>query len=320
MPWQKNTTDADLNEMLKASITSSNLKYYDGIEDYLKYGYVPEDKSSSSVSKTLEYAYDDWCIAQLAKKSGDAKTKAEYLKRSENFKNVYNSKSGFMHPKLSDGTFKKEFDPMNTSGQGFIEGNAFNYGLYVPQNVPEMITMMGGKNKFSKHLDEIFTTEIADKYIEHNEDITRDGIIGNYVHGNEPGHHIPYLYNFTNDAWKTQFRVRDIMRKMYSSGVDGLCGNDDAGQMSAWYIFSALGFYPVLPGSDEYQFGSPLVKSAKINLENGKTLNIKTENQSEKNVYVSKILVNGKEVKNHILKHSDIANGGEIIFKMSAKH
>ena len=316
----KNTTDADLNKMLQASITSSNLKYYDGIEDYLKYGYVPEDKSSSSVSKTLEYAYDDWCIAQIAKKSGDLSKEAEYLKRSENYKNVYNSKSGFMHPKLSDGTFKKEFDPMDTHGQGFIEGNAFNYGLYVPQNVPEMIKMMGGKNKFSRHLDDIFTTEIADKYIENNEDITRDGIIGNYVHGNEPGHHIPYLYNYTNDAWKTQERVRDIMQKMYSSEVDGLCGNDDAGQMSAWYIFSALGFYPVLPGSDEYQFGSPLVKAAKINLENGKNLHIKTENQSDQKVYVSKILVNGKEVKNHILKHADIANGGEIIFTMSSKH
>lgn len=316
----KNTTDANLNQMLAASISSSNLKYYDGIEYYLKYGYVPEDKSDASVSKTLEYAYDDWTIAQIAKKIGDKETEAEYLKRSENYKNVYNPKSGFMHPKLADGTFKKEFDPMDTHGQGFIEGNAFNYGLYVPQNVPEMIKMMGGKSKFSKHLDEIFTTEIADKYIEKNEDITRDGIIGNYVHGNEPGHHIPYLYNYTNDAWKTQERVRNIMRKMYSSGVDGLCGNDDAGQMSAWYIFSALGFYPVLPGSDEYQFGSPLVKSAKINLENGKTLVIKTENQSEKNVYVSKIIVNGKEVKNHILKHADIANGGEIIFTMSAKH
>lgn len=316
----KNTTDADLKTMLVASVTSSNLKYYDGIESYLKFNYVPEDKSSSSVSKTLEYAYDDWCIAQIAKKLGDSETENEYLKRSENYKNVYNPNSGFMHPKLSDGTFKKEFDPMDTHGQGFIEGNAFNYGLYVPQNIPEMIKMMGGKTKFAKHLDDIFTTEIAEKYIEKNEDITRDGIIGNYVHGNEPGHHIPYLYNFTNQPWKTQERVRNIMRKMYSSGVDGLCGNDDAGQMSAWYIFSALGFYPVLPGSDEYQFGSPIVKSAKINLENGKTLVIKTEKQSEENIYVSKILVNGKEVKNHILKHSDFANGGEIVFKMSAKH
>lgn len=316
----KGTTNIDVNKALLASINSSNLKYYDGIEYYLKYRYVPEDKSSSSVSKTLEYAYDDWAIAQIAKKAGNKNTEEEYLKRSENYANVYNPKTGFMHPKLSDGTFKKEFDPMDTHGQGFIEGNAFNYGLYVPQNVPHMIQMMGGKEKFSKHLDKIFTTEIADKYIEKNEDITRDGIIGNYVHGNEPGHHIPYLYNWTNDAWKTQERVRMIMRKMYTADGDGLCGNDDAGQMSAWYIFSALGFYPVLPGSDEYQLGSPIVKSAKINLENGKTLYIKTQNQSEKNVYVSKVFVNGKIMKGTVLKHSDIANGGEIVFEMSERH
>ncbi len=315
----KNTTDADLKLMLEACISSSNLKYYDGIGDYLKYGYVPEDKSSSSVSKTLEYAYDDWCIAQIAKKTANKAVEQEYLKRSENYRNVYDAKIGFMRPKLSDGSFRKEFDPMDTEGQGFIEGNAFNYGLYVPQNVDEMIKMMGGKNQFSKHLDDIFNTEIEEKYIEKNEDITRDGIIGNYVHGNEPGHHIPYLYNWTNDAWKTQERVRMILRKMYHDGEAGLCGNDDAGQMSAWYIFSALGFYPVLPGSEDYATGSPLVKSAKINLENGKTLKITANNQSDKNIYVSKILVNGKEIKNHVIKHSDIANGGEVVFEMSNK-
>lgn len=315
----KNTTDIDVKKALEASVSSSNLKYYDGIEYYLKYGYVPEDKSSSSVSKTLEYAYDDWAIAQIAGKAGDKNTEQEYLKRSGYYENVYNPKTGFMHPKLSDGIFKKEFDPMDTHGQGFIEGNAFNYGLYVPQNVPHMIEMMGGKSKFSKHLDKIFTTEIEDRYIEKNEDITRDGIIGNYVHGNEPGHHIPYLYNWTRDRWKTQERVRMILRTMYTADADGLCGNDDAGQMSAWYIFSALGFYPVLPGSDEYQLGSPMVKSAKINLENGKVLHIKAKNQSEKNVYVSKVTVNGKILKSTTLKHSDIANGGEIVFEMSDK-
>lgn len=315
----KGVTDADLNKILEASINSSNLKYYDGIGDYLKYGYVPEDKSSSSVSKTLEYAYDDWCIAQIAEKLGDEKTEKEYLKRSENYKNVYNSQSGFMHPRLSDGSFKKEFDPMDTHGQGFIEGNAFNYGLYVPQNVDEMIKMMGGKNRFSKHLDKIFNTEIDEKYIEKNEDITRDGIIGNYVHGNEPGHHIPYLYNWTNDAWKTQKTVRMILREMYHDGEAGLCGNDDAGQMSAWYIFSALGFYPVLPGSNDYALGSPLVKSAKVNLDNGHFLIIKTKNQSDKNVFVKKVLVNGKEIKNHILKYEDIEKGGELVFEMSDK-
>ena len=315
----KNSTDANTKLALEAALNSSKLTYYDGIGDYMKYGYVPEDNSGSSVSKTLEYAYDDWCIAQIAKAAGDKATEKEYLKRSESYKNVYDPKTGFMRPKLSDGSWKKEFDPMDTHGQGFIEGNAINYGLYVPQNVDKLIEMMGGKNKFSKHLDEIFTTEIDDKYIEKNEDITRDGIIGNYVHGNEPSHHIPYLYNWTNDAWKTQERVRMIVRRMYHDGADGLCGNDDAGQMSAWYIFSALGFYPVLPGSDDYATGSPLVKSAELNLENGQFLKIIAENQSEKNIYVKKILLNGKEIKNHTLKHSELVKGGTLIFEMTDK-
>ena len=316
----KETTDVDINQALEAMQNSSNLKYYDGIGEYLKYGYVPEDKSNSSVSKTLEYAYDDWCIAQVAKKAGKTDVQTEYLKRSENYKNVYDAKTGFMRPKLSDGTFKAEFDPMDTHGQGFIEGNAYNYGLYVPQNIPKMIEMMGGKDKFSKHLDGIFDTEIADKYIEKNEDITRDGIIGNYVHGNEPGHHIPYLYNWTNDAWKTQEKVRMVLKKMYHDREDGLCGNDDAGQMSAWYIFSAIGFYPVLPGSNEYAIGSPLVKSAIIDLGNGKKLIIETKNQSDRNIYVKKVTVNGKIIKNHILNYEEIKNGGKILFEMSNLH
>lgn len=316
----KGTTDINIKEALEAAKSSSNLKYYDGIGDYIKYGFVPEDKSNASVSKTLEYAYDDWTIAQIAKKAGDKNAENEYSKRGEYYKNVYDPKSGYMRPKLSDGTFKKEFDPMDTEGQGFIEGNAFNYGLYVPQNLPKMIEMMGGKDKFSKHLDSIFTTPIPDKYIERNEDITRDGIIGNYIQGNEPGHHIPYLYNWTNDPWKTQEKVRLILNKMYHDGPAGLCGNDDAGQMSAWYIFSALGFYPVLPGSNDYALGSPLVKSAVINLENGKKFNIKTENQSEKNVFVKKVVLNGKKIKNLTLTYSDIVSGGTLVFYMSDKH
>jgi predicted alpha-1,2-mannosidase len=219
-----------------------------------------------------------------------------------------------MRPRLSNGQWREEFDPLDTYGQGFIEGNAWNYGLYVPHDLDTMIAMMGGKDKFSEHLDKIFTTEIEDKYIEKNEDITRDGIIGNYIHGNEPGHHIPYLYNWTNDQWKTQERVRMIMDAMYSNEVDGLCGNDDAGQMSAWYIFSALGFYPVTPGSDEYALGSPLIVNATIQLENGKTLMINTINQSRDNVYVEKVEINGKLLAGTSIKHEDIANGGNVTF------
>ena len=310
----KGTTDVDLNKALLACKNSSTLAYYDGIANYMKLGYVAEDKSSSSVSKTLEYAYDDWCIAQIAKKAGNEAEYNSYLSRSKNFNNVYDAEIGYMRPKLADGTWRKEFDPLNTHGQGFIEGNAWNYGLYVPHELDNMISMMGGKDKFSQHLDAIFTTPIADEYIEKNEDITRDGIIGNYVHGNEPGHHIPYLYNWTNQPWKTQERVRMIMNSMYSHAEDGLCGNDDAGQMSAWYVFSALGFYPVLPGSDEYAVGSPSVSEAIIQLKDGEILQIKVFNQSPENVYIDKLIVNGVEIKDFKLVHSELIKGGLIEF------
>lgn len=315
----KNVGNFDVNHALKASTNTATVRYFDGIGDYMDYKYVPEDKSGSSVSKTLEYAYNDWCIAQIANKVGDRDVENEYLARAEYYKNVYDPTIGFMRPKLSNGKFRENFDPMDTHGQGFIEGNAWNYGLYVPQNIDNMIEMMGGKEKFSKQLDELFTTDIEDKYIAHHEDITRDGIIGNYVHGNEPGHHIPYLYNWTGHPEKTQQRVRMIMDTMYADTVEGLCGNDDAGQMSAWYIFSSLGFYPVTPGSPYYALGSPNVKEATIHLESGKTLKIMVKNQSKENVYVKSVTVNGKKLDNFLLSHQDIANGGKIVFEMSNK-
>jgi predicted alpha-1,2-mannosidase len=315
----KGTTDVDINSALNACINTSKVKYFDGLGDYMKLGYVPEDKSINSVSKTLEFAYDEWCIAQIALKANNKKVYDEYIKRSENYRNVYDKGIGYMRPKLENGKWREKFDPLDTEGQGFIEGNALNYGLYVPQEIDTMIILMGGKEKFADHLDKIFTTQLDDKFIEKNEDITRDGIIGAYVHGNEPGHHIPYLYNWTNKPWKTQERVRMIMNTMYTNTVNGLCGNDDAGQMSAWYIFSALGFYPVIPGSDQYSLGSPSVISAKISLDNGKTLSIKTINQTTKNVFVQKVLVNGKEIKRNYLLFSEIINGGEITYFMSDK-
>ncbi len=315
----KNTTDINIKRALEACNNTANLPYYDGIGEYIKLGYVPEDKSSSSVSKTLEYAYDDWCIAQIAKKAGNSESYDNYMKRSQYFNNVYDPEIGYMRPRLSNGKWRKEFDPIDTHGQGFIEGNAWNYGLYVPHQIDSMITMMGGKDEFSDHLDKIFTTEIEDSYIEKNEDITRDGIIGNYVHGNEPGHHMPYLYNWTNATWKTQERVRMIMETMYGNTEDGLCGNDDAGQMSAWYVFSALGFYPVTPGSDNYAIGSPLVVGAILQLDNDRILNISTINQGEKNVYLEKVLLNNELLNSKILKHSDIAKGGDIVFYLSDK-
>jgi predicted alpha-1,2-mannosidase len=315
----KGNTNFDPEKALQACVNTAKVSYYDGLEYYMKMGYVPEDKNGSSVSKTLEYAYDDWAIAQAAKKLGKTEIYNEFIERSKNYKNVYDAKTGFMRPKLNDGTFKKEFDPLDTHGQGFIEGNSWNYSLYVPQDPAEMIKMMGGNDKFNVRLDSLFNMHLPDKYFENTEDITREGIIGNYVHGNEPSHHVVYLYNWTNSPWKAQDKIRMILKKMYRNGADGLGGNDDFGQMSAWYIFSSLGFYPVAPGSDEYALGSPLVKNAVFNLENGKIFEVETVNQSDKNVFVSKVVLNGKELSKPFLKHADVINGGKITFYMSSK-
>ncbi|MDG1237314.1 MAG: GH92 family glycosyl hydrolase [Flavobacteriales bacterium] len=316
----KNIGDFDHDRALKAAVNTASVRYFDGLGDYIDYHFVPDDKSHSSVSKTLEFAYNDWCISQMANLNGEKSIEENFFKRSEYYKNVYDSTIGFMRPKLSNGTFRKNFEPMNTHGQGFIEGNAWNYGLYVPQNIKKMIQMMGGKELFTNRLDSLFNMQIEDKYIEQHEDITRDGIIGNYVHGNEPGHHIPYLYNFSGHPEKTQERVRMILDTMYGPRPNGLCGNDDAGQMSAWYIFSSLGFYPVTPGSKVYAIGSPLVKEAIIKLSNNKSLTIKTINQSEKNIFVKSISVNGEKINSNFLSHEQIMNGKKIVFEMSSKH
>lgn len=315
----KGNDNFDKEKALKACISSSNLSYFDGLEYYTAKGYVPEDKNGSSVSKTLEYAYDDWCIAQIASKLGNMKVANEYTKRSHNYRNVFDTATGFMRPKLNDGTFKKEFDPLDTHGQGFIEGNAWNYSLYVPQYPDQLVEMNGGKEKFTQHLDSLFTMTLPDKYFANTEDITRDGIIGNYVHGNEPSHHVAYLYNCTGHPEKTQQRVRMVLDAMYKPKPDGLGGNDDCGQMSAWYIFSSLGFYPVAPGSDKYAIGSPKVKEAVLNLENGKTFTITAKNQSAKNVYVSKMELNGKVLDHTYLTHKEIMDGGQLVFYMSSK-
>jgi predicted alpha-1,2-mannosidase len=309
----------EAEEALNASVRTAKTKYYDGLEYYMTMGYVPEDKNSSSVSKTLEYAYDDWAIAQAAKKLNRPKIHAEFMKRSENWKNVYDKSSGFMRPRLSDGKFREKFDPLQTHDQGFIEGNAWNYSLYVPHDPEGMIQAFGGKAKFTSYLDELFTMHLPDEFFAETEDITREGIIGNYVHGNEPSHHVAYLYNWTDAPWKTQERVRMILKNQYRPTVDGLGGNDDCGQMSAWYLFSALGFYPVAPGSDQYSLGSPVVKTAAIKLENGRTLTIRAEDQSEQNVYVKRVTLNGKPVNRRYLTHAELLGGGTIVFQMDDK-
>lgn len=315
----KGNDNFDINDALNAAVTTAQNKWYDGIEYYEEYGYVPEDLSSNSVSKTLEYAYDDWCILQLAEKANNAIVAEEFNRRSENYRNVFDKKNDYMRPRLSNGNFKIDFDILSTHGQGFIEGNSLNYSLYVPQNPESLVLLMGGKKKFANYLDTLFNKYLPDRYFAETEDITREGLIGTYVHGNEPSHHVAYLYNWTNKPWKTQERVRMICQTMYKPVPDGLSGNDDCGQMSAWYIFSALGFYPVAPGSIYYSIGSPTVVSAVIHLENGKVFSISTKNQSPNNVYVKKVLLNGKPVDNFKISHFDIINGGELLFVMGNK-
>jgi len=310
----------DANKALDACVTTARRRSYEGIGYYIDKGYIPDEKNGNSVSSTLEYAYDDWCIAQAAKKLNRDDIYQEFIKRSQNFNNVFDAKSGFMRPRLDDGSYKKIFDPLSTINQGFIEGNAWNYTLYVPHDPAKLIQLLGGDKRFTTYLDSLFTMNLPDKYFAETEDITRDGIIGNYVHGNEPSHHVAYLYNWTSKPWKTQERIRMILPRMYKPTPDGLGGNDDTGQMSAWYIFSTMGFYPVAPGSDQYSLGSPAFDGATIQVGSGKAFNIDVKNQSAKNVYVQKVVLNGQPLNRNYITHADIMNGGNMVFYMSASH
>ena len=316
----KGNTPFDANAALDACIATSGRRSFEGLGSYIDKGYIPSEVSGVSVSSTLEYAYDDWSIAQAAKKLGRMDVYAVYSKRAENYKNVFDPSIGYMRPRLNDGSFRPAFDVLSTDGQGFIEGNAWNYTLYVPHDPAGLIQLMGGKKRFVQYLDSLFTMTLPDKFFAETEDITRDGIIGGYVHGNEPSHHVAYLYNWTDQPWKTQERVRMILGNQYHARPDGLGGNDDTGQMSAWYIFTALGFYPVAPGSDEYSLGSPAVDGAVLQLENGKTFTIEAKDQSERNVYVKKVMLNGQPVTRRYITHDEIMNGGKLVFYMSAKH
>ncbi len=315
----KGVYTGDAEAALAACVATANHRSYEGIGEYIDKGYISAEKSNTSVSNTLEYAYDDWCIAQIAKKLGKQSVYDEFIKRSGNWVNNFDKSIGFMRPKMADGSFKKEFDALSTHGQGFIEGNTWNYSFFVPHDPAGMIAKMGGKKRVASRLDSLFSMHLPDEFFADTEDITREGIIGGYVHGNEPAHHVVYLYNWVGQPWKTQEKVRMILKMQYKPTPDGLGGNDDCGQMSAWYMFSSLGFYPVSPGSDEYSLGSPAVKSAVLSLENGKTFTVEAVNQSDKNVYVAKVLLNGKPITDWKIKHSDIVNGGKLTYYMKGK-
>lgn len=309
----------DSQRAMKAVDASANIPYLDGLDEYLELGYVPLERTASAASVTLEYAYDDFAIYQMARKQGNDKLAHEYKKRAASYRNLFDKSIGFIRPKSRNGEFKKEFDVLSTHGEGFIEGNTWNYSFYVPHDVAGLKELMGGDKRFVERLDSLFTVDLPERYYAHTEDVTKEGIMGNYVHGNEPSHHIPYLFMWSNEPWKTQYYVREVMDKMYRNQIDGLCGNDDCGQMSAWYIFSSMGFYPVCPGSDQYVIGAPYFEEMVINLEEGKTLTIKAPGVSSEKRYVRRVLLNGKEHKDAFFTHEQLINGGEIFFEMSSR-
>ncbi len=314
--YMKGIRNFNIEKAYEAIINSSQYKPYDGIDSYMKYGYVTCENNSSSVSKTLEYAYDDYTIYQMAKEFGKKDDAIYYKKRALNYKNHFDNKTGFLRAKQTDGKWKTPFDPMNTHGQGYIEGNAWNYSLYVPHDVKGFANLLGGGEKLINYIDTLFIMEISDEDISGSEDVEKVGIIGNYVHGNEPSHHIPYMYNYVGAPWKTQEKVHLIVNSMYHNKPDGLCGNDDCGQMSAWYIFSCMGFYPVCPGSSEYIIGSPCVNEAQISFESGSSLKIIANNLSKENIYIQSVTFNGKDWDKSYFTHNEIVHGGIIEFYM----
>ena len=286
---------------------------YDGVTSYDKLGWVPNDEENESVSKTLEYAYDDYCVAQMAKALGKDDDYAHFMKRAASYKNLFDPSIGLMRGKSAKGEWRTPFDPhLFVQGGDFTEGTSWQYSWYVPQDVPGLIELMGGKEKFVGKLDELFSFGANES--QGLDDI--QGRVGEYWHGNEPSHHIIYLYCYAGQPWKAQEKLRHILKTQYGNKPNSLTGNDDCGQMSAWYIFTSLGFYPVCPGSDYYVIGSPSVKQAVMKLSNGKTLTVKAANQSESNVYVQSVSMNGKPWNSVFLSHWVVAEGGTIDFTM----
>ena len=304
-------------EALKAMVSTSAVPWYSGVGEYMKSGYVPIERTATSASNTLEYAYDDWTIAAAAQRLGQTEVAQLYLQRAGNWKNVFDPALGLARPRHTDGSFLDPFDIKQTVGQGFIEGNSLNYSFHVPQDVNGLIAAMGGDRRFIANLDDLFGSDLPEYCYADNEDITADCLLGGYVHGNEPSHHIPYLYAWTSQPWKTQYWLREIVDRFYKPEIRGLGGNDDCGQMSAWYIFSAMGFYPVCPGTDQYVLGAPCLPYAKLQLAGGKTLEIKAPGVSAKNRYVKSVRLNGKPYDKLYITHADLLQGGTLEFVMS---
>lgn len=315
--YRKGIRGFDANQALEAMMASANYAPFGHLREYLKLGYVPTDIDGEGVSKTVEYAYDDWTIARMAEDLGKEDIAKIFYKRAENWRNVFDSKVGFVRPRNSDGIYAEPFDPAKAgSGSGFTEGNAWQYSWYQPQDEAGLIQLLGGDAKLVEKLDAMFNVKVDPKQYADVEDIA--GMIGQYIHGNEPSHHLAYLYNYAGQPWRGQERLKQIIESQYKSAPNGLVGNDDLGQMSAWFLFTSLGFYPVAPGSNEYVLGRPFVGQAMLHLPNGKQFHIVAENLTDKNIYVSAVTLNGKPLQRSFLRHEEIMTGGELRFTMSA--
>lgn len=283
-----------------------------------KVGYVPSDKDNESVAKGLEYAYNDWCIAQLAKAAGDTATAAKYDKFAQAYRRYWDPETKFMRGVMLDGSFREPFNPRasNHRNDDYCEGNAWQWSWFVIHDVPGLMELNGGKEAFAARLDSLFT---ADSTLE-GELISADisGLIGQYAHGNEPSHHITHFYNYAGQPWKTQELVDRIYTEQYRDEPDGLSGNEDCGQMSAWLVMNALGFYQVCPGTPVYSIGRPLFANAKVNLPNGKTFTVKVNNFSKQNKYIKSATINGRKLTEPFFNHSDIVDGGELLLDMTS--
>jgi len=279
---------------------------------------MPENLQSQSVSITLEMAYDDWCVAQLAKKLGKTDDYDLFIERSQYFKNLYDQQSGFFRAKDDQGKWMSPFNPLQYGGNGgqpFTEGNAWQYFWYVPQDVKGLIALTGGNKAFTDKLDTFFN--LKDQPAEVNGNAS--GFIGQYAHGNEPSHHVVYLYDYAGQPWKSQYYAAKVLNELYNNSYSGYAGNEDCGQMSAWYVFSDMGFYPVNPSSGVYAIGSPALEKAVIRLSNGKTFTIITKNSFVENIYIQSAKLNGKKFDRTYLLNSDIVDGGILEFVMGSK-
>jgi predicted alpha-1,2-mannosidase len=315
--YMKGIRGFDPEQALRAMTASAEYGPYGGLQHYMKYGYVPIDLEPEAASKTVEYAFDDWTIARMAEKMGKKDVAARYYRRAQNWRNVFDPKTGFVRARKSTGEFRTPFDPVQSNfGSDYTEGSAWQYSWYMPHDNAGLVHFLGGDAGLQGKIDQVFDAKIDANVYAHMEDIS--GLIGHYAHGNEPSHHVAYLYNYAGAPWKTQGRLGQIVASQYKDAPDGLAGNDDLGQTSAWLAFTAMGFYPVAPGTSEYVIGRPFVERATLNLPNGKRFTMRALNLSAANGYVGGVTLNGQPLARSFLRHDEIMAGGELVFTMQA--